>query len=237
MHSVKRAIILAAGYGNRMQPVTLDIAKPLIKINGVRIIDTIISGLQSNGINEIYIVIGYLKEQFYSLSKIYPHITLIENPYFDTCNNISSLYVAREHLENAIILDGDQYIYNSDILFRNFTRSGYNAIWTDVPTSEWLLHVQNDNIISCSRDGGNYGWQLFSISRWTASDGKKLKYHLEMEFEKEKNLHLYWDDVVMFRHFKNYNLTIYPMKKDDVIEIDNYNELVALDESYKNYRR
>ena len=77
---------------------------------------------------------GYLKEQFEQLKADFPNITLIENPYYDTCNNISSLYVAREHIEDAIILDGDQIIYNPDILAPNFERSGYNCIWTDKET-------------------------------------------------------------------------------------------------------
>ena len=64
MHRVERAIIMAAGKGTRMQPITLSTPKPLVKINGVPMIESVIKSLYSNGIFEIYVVVGYLKEQF-----------------------------------------------------------------------------------------------------------------------------------------------------------------------------
>ena len=66
MNRVERAIIMAAGLGNRMKPVTLHTPKPLIKVNGKRMIDTIVEALHKHGINEIYVVVGYLKEQFFT---------------------------------------------------------------------------------------------------------------------------------------------------------------------------
>lgn len=232
---VKRAIIMAAGFGNRMKPVTLKTPKPLVRVNGVRMIDTVINGLHENGIYEIYIVVGYLKEQFQTLTDEYEGITLIENPYYRECNNISSLYVARDHIEEAMILDGDQIIYNNKILSPEFERSGYNSVWTDGQTDEWLQTVENGVVTSCSRTGGKGGWQLYSISRWTKEDGLRLKKHIELEFETNKNRQIYWDDVALFCYPEEYELGIRPMKKEDIIEVDDLNELIALDKSYEKY--
>ena len=140
------------------------------------------------GIYEILVVIGYQKEQFVKWSAAYPQIKLIENPYYKNCNNISSLYMARDYLEDAIIRDGDQMIYNPEVLNPFFERSGYQALWTEQRTDEWLLTMENGIITHCSRNGGRRGWRLFSISRWSAEDGRKLKQHLRTEFAVKKTI-------------------------------------------------
>lgn len=237
MPRIERAIIMAAGIGKRMQPVTFDIPKPLILVNGIRMIDSVINALHVNNINEIYVVVGYHKEQFYKWANDRGDINLIENPYFNTCNNISSLYVARGYLENAIILDGDQIIYNSSILTTEFQNSGYNAIPVTTHSNEWVMQINEEGFVtSCSRTGGDSGWQLFSVSRWNKEDGKKLRKLLEYEFLEKKNQQIYWDDIPMFCHFDKFKLGIHPMKKEDIIEIDNFDELIQLDDSYLGYK-
>lgn len=236
MSKVKRAIILAAGKGNRLKPITENIPKPLISVNGVRFIDTIIKGLMNNKINEIYVVVGYMKEKFEIIKEEYPNVTLIENPYYDVCNNISSLFVVRDKLENSIILDADQYILNSEILFTDFEKSGYNCKWITEYENDWILTVDsNKKVTDCNRNGGSLGWRLYSVSRWTKDDGLKLKKLIEEEFINKNNTQIYWDDVVMFCYPDEFDLTIYEMNSDDIYEIDTLEDLIKIDSSYKKY--
>lgn len=232
IHIVKRAIIMAAGIGERMQPLTFNIPKPLVKVNNVRMIDTVVDGLRDNGIEEIYVVVGHLKTLFFDWAAARKDVQLIDNPYYASCNNISSLYVAREYLDDCIILDGDQIIFNPHILDPCFTVSGYNAVWCEGKTDEWLMTVKNGRVRSCSRTGGKHGWQLYSISRWTAEDGKLLRKYIEYEFERG-NRQIYWDDVAMFYHLQDFRLGIWEMQKSDVVEIDDLKELAAIDPSYR----
>ncbi len=228
---IQRAIILAAGKGERLRPLTLETPKPLIKVNGVRMIESVITALRRNGISEIYVVVGYLKEQFSFLPQKYPGLELIENPWYKEANNISSLYAARAHIEDCFIMDGDQIIHDPDVLCPEFTRSGYHVTWSEQETKEWLLEVEDGIVSSCSRTGGAKGYQLYSVSRWSAEDGKKLAAHAAEAFE-SGNRDIYWDDLPLFVYPEAYRLGIYQMNKDAVQEIDSLEELIAADSSY-----
>ncbi len=228
-YRVERAIILAAGRGERLRPMTLHTPKPLIKVSGVPMIESIISALYQNGIIEIYVVVGYLKEHFSYLPEKYPGLKLLENPYYETANNISSLYVAREKLSNCFILDGDQIVKNPAVLAPYFTRSSYLTTWCEEETKEWLLQVEDGVITSCSRTGGKNGYQLYSVSRWTLEDGERLKRHVKNEFERG-NTGIYWDDVPLFCYPQEYQLGIWHMQPGDVIEIDSLEELRRFDQ-------
>jgi len=106
-YRAKKAIFIAAGFGSRLVPVTLNTPKPLVRVNGTRIIDTLIDACLEAGISEIYIVRGYLAEQFDQLLYKYPMIKFLENPAYNEANNISSAMVARYLLQNAYVLESD----------------------------------------------------------------------------------------------------------------------------------
>ena len=217
-HRVERAVILAAGVGNRLKPLTDSTPKPLLEINGRPMIETMIEGFVSHGITEIYVVVGHLKECFEYLPHKYPGLRLIENPYYNTHNNISSLYVAREHLKNIIICDGDLILANPAILHPEFEFSGYCSVWAD-ETNEWLQSVDDEGFVTdCSPNGGKNGWQLYSVSFWTESDAARLKNHLSELFYTHP--HVYWDDIVMFLRKDEYRLQIRKILESDIAEID-----------------
>lgn len=234
MNQAKRAIIMAAGLGNRMRPITNIIPKPLVQVQGRRMIDTILSALHQNGIWEIYVVVGHLKEAFASLPAENPGLTLIENPDYLTCNNISSLYYARAHLEDVVILDGDQLIWDPEILNPQFEHSGYCCIWRDEPTEEWVLTLdQNEIVTKCSRTGGDHGWELHSVSFWSKEDGDRLRRQLKEEYIEKRNTDIYWDDVALFCHPEDYHLGIRPIAPESLQEIDSVEELRAIDPTYR----
>ena len=232
-HTVKRAIIMAAGMGNRMHPLTFTTPKPLIEVNGRRMIDTIIDALLENGITDINIVTGYLADSFKVLLEKYPQINLINNPVYEKYNNISSLYAAKDLLDTDIIItDGDQVVYNKEIYAPEFTLSGYNATEVTEFTKEWVMTVENGIVTACSENGGDKGWQLYSVSRWTKEDALKLKDLLELEFDVNKRRDIFWDNIPMTLHTDKFQLGIRVMNTGDIQEIDSLEELKQIDSNY-----
>lgn len=228
MFKAQRAIIMAAGIGSRLRPATYDTPKPMVKVNGVRMIDTVIDALHANGITEIHIVTGYLAEKFSEVKKKYPDVDILYNPYYETRNNISSMFVAREYLENSICVDGDQIIYNPDILSPYFECSGYAASELHGETDEWVMQTDENGIVTSASVGGDHGWQLFGISRWNSVDGRMLKQYVEEEYLINKNYDIWWDNIPLFIHPEDFKLKVYEIAKTDLKEIDNFYELIEV---------
>ena len=118
-YKVRRAIFIAAGIGERLLPITINTPKPLVKVHGVRIIDRLIDACLAADIAEIYIVRGYLAEQFDLLLKKYPMIKFIENPLYNETNNISSAICAAHLMSNAYVLESD-LLLNNPALIRKY---------------------------------------------------------------------------------------------------------------------
>ena len=234
MFLAKRAIIMAAGKGTRLAPLTDETPKPLLAVNGRPLICSAIDALRANGIAEIHVVVGYKKEQFAFLADRYPGLTFVENPLYDSANNISSLYAARAFLADTVILDGDMVIENPDVFRPAFARSGYCCTWVTRHTDEWLLQTDGEGaVVSCSRTGGSTGWQLYSVSFWSEADGRQLARDLEDVFLREGRTDIYWDDVALFCRPRHYRLGVREIGPGDIVEIDTLAELAARDANYQ----
>ena len=235
MHREERAIIMGAGLGTRLRPATNNIPKPMVKVNGVRIIETVIEALYANGISEIHIVTGYKAEAYEELKAKYPDIDFVHNPYYETRNNISSMYVVREHLHNCICIDGDNMILNPEVAHAEFEYSGYAAVerHLDETLVEWFMHTDEQGIVRSTTTQDTDGWQLFGICRLTEEDGRRIAKHLEEEYEIKKNYDSWWDEIALMLYKDEFEFRVSPIKLGDIVEIDSYAELLSMDSSYE----
>ena len=100
-YRVRRAVIVAAGFGSRMMPATADRPKPMVRVNGVRIIDTLLDALAAAGIREITVVGGYRIDRLRELLEKYPFLRILDNTRYEEENNISSALLARDYFYGA----------------------------------------------------------------------------------------------------------------------------------------
>ena len=229
-YRVKRAIFIAAGFGSRLAPITFNTPKPLVRVKGQRIIDGLIDAVLAQGIDEIYIVRGYLGEQFDQLLYKYPMIQFIENPVYNEANNISSVYCARYFLKNAYVLEADLLLYNPALIKKYQYASNYLGVPVE-KTDDWCLEVR-DGYISKLAIGGTNCYHLFGISYWTEEDGGKLAEDIKDVYEAPGGKERYWDQAALEYHLDRYKVAVRECSFEDLTEIDTFNELKKIDKTY-----
>lgn len=231
-YAVKRAIFIAAGFGSRLAPITFNTPKPLVRVHGVRIIDRLIDACIQAGIEEIYIVRGYLAEQFDQLLYKYPNIKFLENPVYNEANNISSSLVARHLLSNAYVFEADLLISNPAIIKKYHYSSDFLAIKTE-RTDDWCFEVK-DGIIKEEKVGGEGDniWQMVGISYWSKEDGAKLEKDIPEIYSSPGGRERYWEQVPLVYKKNNYEVAVRECKSEDIVEIDTFNELKQIDKTY-----
>ena len=232
---VRKAVIIAAGFGSRLAPVTLDTPKPLVKVNGVRIIDTLLDALYAKDITNITIVVGYKKEQFQQLLEKYPTLKFIENPIYNESNNISSIFAAKDILDRCYICEADLIVSNPAVITKYQYASNYLGAYVS-ETDDWCF-FKKKNYIDRVSIGGEDCWHMIGISYWNEADSAKLREDVVKAFNSRGGRERYWDNVPLTIYKKDFKIEIRDCKKSDVTEIDNYSELVIIDPSYKDYEQ
>lgn len=232
-YRVKRAVIMAAGFGERMLPATLECPKPMVKVNGVRIIDTLIGALIKADVKDITIVRGYKKEAFNEIQKKYSFVNFIDNDFYDKANNIFSCVLALDKIDSCYLCEADLYIYNPDIIKKYQYCSNILGSFS-LETDDWCFKMDEKGYATDFRKGNTYCYNEYGISFWTKEDSEKLRndyFTVYNEFENGQNY--FWDYIPLVLFKDRYNVEIRQCQKSDIIEIDSYHELGLLDPSYK----
>ena len=234
-YRVKKMLIIAAGFGSRLVPVTLNTPKPLIRVNGTRIIDTILDASLAAGIEDITIVRGYLSEQFDQLLYKYPNLKFVYNPYFNEANNISSLYISSSQVdaENMYIAEADLLISNPSIIEKYQWSSNYLGVPVK-RTDDWCFTVSSDkdSKIQSLSVGGYDCYHMFGISFWAKTDVEKLYEDVRKAWLLPGGKEKYWDQVPLDIFKDDFSVSVRKCSFSDIAEIDTFRELQDIDHSY-----
>ncbi len=233
-YKVRNAVIMAAGLGSRMRPITDNIPKPLVTINGIRLIETGLNALENAGIENIYIVRGYLGKQFDSLLCSYPNVKFIENELYDKGNNITSILAAKEHICNAYVLPADLFISNASIIKPYQFQSGAWGVKVD-KTDDWCLETTSDGIVTRCGIGGVNCYKDIGIFYWNEEDGKKISEYAEDICKTYDGMQRYWSNIPFVLYPDKFKVRINVCSPEDAVEFDTIEELSKYDDSYKAY--
>lgn len=230
-YRARRAIILGAGWGSRLMPATANRPKPMVYVNGTRIIDSLIEALLKAEITDIVVVGGYRFEVMQELLDRYPFIRLLENKKYTQENNISSALLAKEYLAGGCyICEADVFVANPAVIQKYHYDTDILGSWS-LETDDWCFK-SNDGYLSEYKKAGTYCYNYYGISYWTDEDGKRLVADWEEMYEAPGGRDLFWEFPPFIYRKENYKIEIRPCSKQDVVEIDNYSELCLLDKSY-----
>ena len=169
-------------------------------------------------------------EQFDQLLYKYPMVHFLENPAYNDANNISSAVCARYLLQNAYVFEADLVISNPSIVTKYHYTSDFLGIFKE-RSDDWCFTVKN-GIITEQKVGGLNVYQEVGISYWDEEAGRKLADDLKTAYEMPGGKERYWDQVPFSIFPEHYQVEVRPCLDSDIIEIDSFKELKAIDKTY-----
>lgn len=229
-HRARRAVFLAADFTPRLVPITLNTPEPLIRVKGVRIIDTLLNAVLAAGIEDIVVVRGYHAAQFDELLEKYPQIRFLENPDYNESNTITSALQAKDLL-------GASYVFNADLLLYNpalITKYQYATNILGAPvgyTDSWCFESRNRMITRLSLGGVNCHY-MFGLSWWSLRNGEKLARHIEKAYRMPGGKELFFEQVPLEVFAKDYRVEVRECAFESIARIETYRQLKKLDSIY-----
>jgi len=228
-YRVKRAVILAAGRGERLRPETDTTPKPMVRVHHKRLIETQLDALAAAGIHDVTIVRGYKGELFDELLETYPHIKFIDNPRWDSTGGIVSAALAIDKLAGAYLIEGDFFVKNPAVLRPHEYRSSYCGT-LGATHNDWFFSVDHAQKIHSLAFGDSQpnDYKFIGIMYWAPPEAEQLKLDMPTVLQTPTYQQGFIEGVPFNAQAGTYNIYARRLLNGDVTEIDTHAELLAL---------
>ncbi len=222
----KNAIILAAGYGMRMVPINTEVPKGLIKVNGECMIERTIRQLREVGVENIYVVVGFLKEMYEYLIDEY-NVKLLFAPDYATKNNLHSLNRAVPYLGNSYIVPCD--IWSAENPFSRCEPYSWYMVSDEVDNDSTVRVNRQRALVSVApKKGGN---AMLGIAYFTKADAEVLSEQIRTLCQNPQYDQDFWETAL----FQKSKIAVQAnvVSSDKTVEINTYEQLRKLDKHSK----
>ncbi|WP_448378084.1 HAD-IIA family hydrolase [Fervidobacterium sp.] len=236
-----KVIILAAGMGSRLRPMTLSKPKAMVKVNGIPIIQRQIDSYIKAGLsqNDIYVVVGYRTEMISEfLRKEYPDVNIVVNHEYTQTNNMYSFWLCIKQIpEDTLIVSNGDCVYDPGIISDLISSPIRNLIACDKGSysdESMKIIVENERVVHISKkiqpqEAFGNSIDLYKIDK-TAF--KTLVGILEEIISNDRNL---WFEVALDELLKKVEFNPFDISKRRWAEIDNYDDLYEAELAFSEF--
>lgn len=230
-HKVDNAVIMAAGLSSRFAPLSYEYPKGLLEVKGERLIERQIKQLREAGIEEIVVVVGYMKEKFFYLEDKYNVKILINNDYYKRNNN-STLYVAQKYLKNSYICSSDNY-FAENVFESHVYDSYYAAMFSKEYTDEYCIKNDSKGRITNVTVSGENQWFMIGHVYFSKEFSKRFLDILLAEYNEPGLDKMLWEDIYI-KHIDKLDMYIRKYEEGTIFEFDTLEDLRKFDSKYIN---
>ena len=218
----KNAVILAAGYGMRMVPINTETPKGLLEIQGEPLIERLIRQLREVGIQEIYVVVGFMKEHYEYLIDEYG-VTLLVNDQYAQRNNLYSLYLAEEYLSNTYVVPCEVWCRENP--FRQRELYSWYMVSDGADGDSTLRVSRKLELMMVARGEG--GSHMIGVCYLLDRDAQRLRERMKELCRLPQYDHAFWEEALMGKDRMSIPARVVPAAQ--AVEINTYEQLRELD--------
>lgn len=230
-YKVKNAVIMAAGRSARFVPLSYEKPKGLLVVKNEVLIEREIRQLHQAGIDDITVVVGYMKEAFFYLEDAFG-VKIVVNEDYYKYNNTSTLIRVLDRLSNTYICSSDNYF--ADNVFEAYVyQAYYAAVYASGKTDEYCLATSPAGRIKSVSIGGENAWYMLGHVYFDKAFSDKFRQILLREYDNPITREQLWENLYA-RYVDQLDLYIKKYSDEQIKEFDTLEELRSFDTEYIN---